>query len=159
MFTVSNDRVFLFPTSKRRSRLVEMVINVWAHPRSHLHRLGHHFLWHLSKLDILLFFEYWCNHQYFLSTSKWFWCLNRTKQRVKAELANYTQTVVFQLRFVRSMTSPPPTVGQILLIIYTVVGTAGHDFVIVWWDWIVFGVVCFLCFLGGFFTLLFLQCT
>lgn len=81
---------------------------------------------------------------------KWFWCLNVTKQRVKAELANNTQTVVFQLRFVWSMRSPPSTVWQILLIIYTVVGTAGHDFVIVWWDCIVFGVVCSLCFLCSF---------
>lgn len=85
-------------------------------------------------------FLYWCNH----------WCLNVTKQRVKAELANNTQTVVFQLRFVWSMRSPPSTVWQILLIIYTVVGTAAHDFVIVWWDCIVFGVVCSLCFLGFF---------
>lgn len=135
----------LFPTSKRRLRLVEMVRQCVSPPWSHLQRLGHHFLSHLSTLDILLFFLYWCNH----------WCLNVTKQRVKAELANNTRTVVFQLRFVWSMRSPPSTVWQILLIIYTVVGTAAHDFVIVWWDCIVFGVVCSLCSLGGF--LLFLS--
>lgn len=46
----------LFPTSKRRLRLVEMVRQCVSPPWSHLQRLGHHFLSHLSTLDILLFF-------------------------------------------------------------------------------------------------------
>lgn len=132
----------LFPTSKRRLRLVEMVRQCVSPPSVSPPETWSPLPVTFEHTGYPVVFLYWCNH----------WCLNVTKQRVKAELANNTRTVVFQLRFVWSMRSPPSTVWQILLIIYTVVGTAAHDFVIVWWDCIVFGVVCSL---GGF--LLFLS--
>lgn len=143
----------LFPTSKRRLRLVEMVRQCVSPPSVSPPQTWSPLPVTFEHTGYPVVFFILVQPPIFSKHFKWFWCLNVTKQRVKAELANNTQTVVFQLRFVWSMRSPPSTVWQILLIIYTVVGTAGHDFVIVWWDCIVFGVVCSLCslcFLGVF---------
>lgn len=140
----------LFPTSKRRLRLVEMVRQCVSPPSVSPPETWSPLPVTFEHTGYPVVFFILVQPPIFSKHFKWFWCLNVTKQRVKAELANNTQTVIFQLRFVWSMRSPPSTVWQILLIIYTVVGTAGH---------VLFLGLCVLCVFWGFFAFLVLQCT